>query len=146
MLQTLFGPDAFGYGMISQLFDLASAKRQATALLAWMLLRQDEGLQVGMRLLAGLSPQAQATERLHNITRQLRDEVPELADVLSSERLAAAQLNVEEDERLRDEIRTIADANRERVDGFLARFPDLEELQGLASREVAALDEPDGSE
>jgi len=145
MLQTLFGPDAFGYGMISQLFDLASAKGQATALLAWMLLRQDEGLQVGMRLLAGLSPQAQATERLYDITRQLCDEVPELADVLSPERLAAAQLNLEENERLRDEIRTIADANRERVDGFLARFPDLEELQGLASPDVAA-DDPPGSE
>ncbi len=146
MLEILFGPGAFGYGMFGQLFDLASAKGQATALLGWMLLRQDEGLHAGMRQFASLSPQAQATERLFDITNQLRDEVPELADVLSPERLGAAQLNAGENERLRDEIRAIADANRTRVDRFLARFPDLDELQSLANQGTDVPDEPSASD
>jgi hypothetical protein len=146
MLKTLFGPDAFGYGMFGQLFAVDSAKGQATSLLGWMLLRQDEELHAGMRQFIGLSPQAQATERLYEITNQLRAEVPELADVLSPERLGAAQLNAAENDRLRDEIRAIADANRTEVDSFLARFPDLDELQGLASQGPELGDEPNASD
>jgi hypothetical protein len=132
MLQGLFGSDAFGYGMLVRLFDIKSTRGQATALLGWMALRQDEGLREGMAQLAGLRAQAQATERLAEITQQMREAVPALSDLLSPERLAAAQLDTAEDARLRTEIRATANAHRDEVGTFLQRYPDLEQLQELA--------------
>jgi hypothetical protein len=133
MLQHQFGPDAFGYGMLARIFDFKSARGQATALLGWMALRQDEAVRQGMGQLAGLRAQAQATERLAEIVEQMREAVPELADLLSPERLASAQRDAAEDERLRAEIRATANAHRSKVDAFLARFPEVVQLQEIAS-------------
>lgn len=133
MMQRLFGPDALGYAMLARIFDMKSARGQATALLGWMALRQDPGLRDGMLQLAGLRTQAQATERLAEITEEMRKAVPELADLLSPENLASAQRDAAYDERLRAEIRETADAHRAQVDAFLARFPNLEQLQELAA-------------
>jgi hypothetical protein len=133
MFERLFGKDAFGYGMLRDLFAIGESKGQATFLLGWLLLRQDESLHEGMRQLCGLSGQAQATERLYAVCQELRHEVPALAEVLSPERLGAAQLSVEGGEKLREELRTLANAHRSEVDAVLARYPDLEDVQQLAA-------------
>ena len=113
MLQHLLGPDAFGYGMLARIFDTQSARGQATALLGWMALRQDESLREGMAQIAGLRAQAQATERLADITQEMREAVPALADLLGPERLADAQRDTVEDARLRAEIRKTANSHPE---------------------------------
>lgn len=132
----VFDKDAFGYGMLGDLFSLKKGKGQATLLLGWLLLRQDESLHEGMRQMAGLSEQAKAMERLLEISEDLRQEVPALSNALSPERLGAAQLSAEGSEELREEIRTLANANRKDVDAVFARYPDLEGVQ----REAAADD------
>ena len=136
LMQRLFGPDAFGYGMVTRLFNLSTPRAQATALLGWLTLSQDEGLRDGMLGFVGLQPQAQATQRLFEITAEMRQAVPALAEVLSTERLARAQVDASEDVRLREEIRAVADAHRAEVDAFLSRFPELDELQRRAVGEA----------
>jgi hypothetical protein len=133
MFARLFDKDAFGYGMLGDLFSLKEGKGQATLLLGWLLLRQDESLHEGMRQMARLSEQAQAMERLYEVSEDLRQEVPALSSVLSPERLGAAQLSTEGSDQLREEIRTLANGNRQAVDAVLARYPDLEAVQQLAS-------------
>jgi hypothetical protein len=133
MFARLFGKDAFGYGMLGDLFSLSKGEGQAMLLLGWLLLRQDESLHEGMRQMAGLSNQARAMERLYEISEDLRQEVPALSETLSPERLGSAQLSTEGSEQLREEIRTIANANRQEVDAVLARYPDLEAVQQAAS-------------
>jgi len=145
MLHRLFGPDAFGYAMLARVFDMKSARGQATALLGWMALRQDRGLHDGMLQLAGLRAQAQATEQLVEITEEMRKAVPELADLLSPENLATAQRDAAYDERLRAKIRETANAHCAQVDAFLARFPDLEQLEELAAGAQARSGEPAAS-
>jgi hypothetical protein len=133
MFARMFDKDAFGYGMLGDLFSLGEGKGQAMFFLGWLLLRQDESLHDGMRQMAGLSDQAQAMQRLYEISEDLREEVPALSNALSPERLGAAQLTAEGSEQLREEIRTLANANRQEVDAVLARYPDLETVQQLAS-------------
>lgn len=133
MFARLFGKDAFGYGMLGDLFSLSKGEGQAMLLLGWLLLRQDESLHEGMRQMAGLSNQARAMERLYEISEDLRQEVPALSETLSPERLGSAQLSTEGSKQLREEIRTIANANRQEVDAVLARYPDLEAVQQAAS-------------
>jgi hypothetical protein len=133
MFARLFGKDAFGYGMLGDLFSLSKGEGQAMLLLGWLLLRQDESLHEGMRQMAGLSNQARAMERLYEISEDLRQEVPALSETLSPERIGSAQLSTEGSEQLREEIRTIANANRQEVDAVLARYPDLEAVQQAAS-------------
>ena len=138
MFARLFDKDAFGYGMLGDLFSLNEGKCQAMVLLGWLLLRQDESLHEGMRQMAGLSNQAQARERLYEISENLRQEVPALSHVLSPERLGAAQLSTGGSEQVREEIRMVANANRQEVDAVLARYPDLETVQQLASGTASA--------
>lgn len=135
-LERLFGPDAFGYGMVRRLFNLSTPRAQAAALLGWLTLSQDKALRDGMLAFVGLQPQAEATHELFEVMAELRQAVPALAEVLSTERLATAQVDAREDERLREEIRAVADANRAEVDAFLSRFPELDELQRRAAGEA----------
>jgi hypothetical protein len=132
MFTFFFGPEAFGYSMLSSLFKFDTPDAQSRGLLGWLLLRQNAALYEGMLEFGGLAPQAKATARLQEITQQLRQDVPAFADVLSPERLGAAQLNAEEGERLRVEISAVAEANREQVDSFLEQFPEIDDLLQLA--------------
>jgi hypothetical protein len=138
MLQTIFGQDAFGYGMLGRLFQLERPHDQAQGLLGWMSLRTDEGLHEGMRELAGLSRQAQATEKLYEVAEEIRREVPALRELLSPARLGAAQRDADEGVRLRSEIASAADEHRSQVDAVLSRHRDLAQLQRLASGEAGA--------
>ena len=85
-----------------------------------------------MRTLGSLAPTAHATARIAELLKALRLEVPAFGPVLSTERLAAAQQEAGEGERLRTEIARVREEHRAAVDAFFAAHPEASALLGLA--------------
>jgi len=142
LFERLFGRAAFGLGTIARTLDLQTPDTQAFMLLAWLALRHDEALRDGMRSLGSLAPTAHATAQMAEVLEALRREVPAFGLVLSTERLAAAQQEVGEGERLRAEIARVGEEHRAAVNAFFVAHPEANEL--LALIEPSELDEDHG--
>jgi hypothetical protein len=142
LFERLFGRAAFGFGTITRILDLQAPDLQAFMLLAWLALRHDEALRDGMRSLGSLVPTARATAQIAELLEALGREVPAFGPVLTAERLAAAQQDAGEGERLRAEIARVREEHLAAVDAFFAAHPEANEL--LALIEPSDLDQDHG--
>src|SRR6266487_1703336 len=128
LFEQLFGRAGFGFGTIARTLDLRTSDLQAFLLLAWLALRHDQGLRDGMRSLGSLAPAARATAQIAELLGTLGREVPAFGPVLTAKRLAAAQQDAGEGERLRAEIARVREGHRAAVDAFFAAHPEANEL------------------
>jgi hypothetical protein len=128
LIERVVGRDAGGFGTIGRVLSLRTPRPQAFMLLAWLVLREDEGLLEGMRGLVALVPKALAAAELERLSNQLAEEVPALAPPLSSAVRAQAKGDAAEAARSRAEIARVSDEHREQVDDFFRRHPEVDEL------------------
>lgn len=125
MFDRLFGRSAFGFGIIARTFDAQTPRAQSFMLLGWLALRQDDALRAGLKRIALVAPQAEATLRLYGVFSQLREEIPALAPVLTDQRLATAQLDASAAETLNSEISRLRQSDPSSFDTFFAAHPEV---------------------
>jgi len=131
LFERLFGRAAFGFGTIARTLGTPPPDLEAFMLLAWLALRHDEALRDGMRSLGSLAPAAHATAQIAELLGTLGREVPAFGPVLTAKRLAVAQQDAGEGERLQAEIARVREEHRAAVDAFFAAHPEANELLAL---------------
>jgi len=92
-------------------------------------LRSSDELRVGLDEIQSVSaPQAVVTDQMYALLRQMREEIPVLAEPMNDDRLAAAIHDSDAAAALRAEIRRLRAENPAKFDAFFAAHPEADEL------------------
>lgn len=101
---TVFGQGAFSYRELAESLAPRGYRDQIFALLAWSRMRRDRRLREGMVEVTALRGLVSQMRNGLSIVERLRMEIPALAPLLTSERLATAMLNASEMARLQSAL------------------------------------------
>jgi hypothetical protein len=121
----------FGFGTVASVFRSQPAGNQAFLLLMWLALREDADLREGMEALVAELPAVVASSEMFEVIKDLREQIPAFATVMSDERLAAALLDSAKRDALTAEISQLGKIHASEVERFAARHPELDDLTAL---------------
>jgi hypothetical protein len=132
MVERVLGGDTAGYRTIARTLNLRTPRSQAFMLLAWLVLRHDPELVVGLQALIARLPQAAAAAELEGLSHALAKEVPALAPALTNAARANFTGDAEASAHWRAEIARVSNEHREQVDDFFRQHPEVETLISTA--------------